>query len=210
MNPSLVLKAIPAINKGNLSIDEFVIASGLGRNIAMDLVKFLVKNEIGHFDSNKIEFDLSDKMRAAMLAIQEGADVEDISQLLNWKDFELLAAGVLDASGYVTQHGFRLKKPRIEIDVVGIKDDMALLIDCKHWKRSSPSVLERFAMMQVERTKAFLSANNTVRYAVPIILTLHSESTVFANNVPVVPITKFRSFLNEMGGYLDDIKVIRV
>lgn len=210
MNPSLVLKAIPAINKGNLSIDEFAIASGLGRNIAMDLVKFLVKNEIGYFDSNEIEFNLSDKMRAAMLAIQMGADVEDVSQLLNWKDFELLATSVLDASGYVTQHGFRLKKPRIEIDVVGIKDDMGLLIDCKHWKRSSPSVLERFAIMQVERTKAFLSANNTVRYAVPIILTLHSESTVFANNVPVVPITKFRSFLNEMVGYLDDIKVVRV
>lgn len=201
MNPSLVLKAIPAINKGNLSIDEFASASGLGRNIAMDLVKFLVKNEIGYFDSNEIEFNLSDKMRA---------DVEDVSQLLNWKDFELLATGVLDASGCVTQHGFRLKKPRIEIDVVGIKDDMALLIDCKHWKRSSHSVLERFTIMQVERAKAFLSANNTVRYAVPIILTLHSESTVFANNVPVVPITKFRSFLNEMVGYLDDIKVVHV
>lgn len=210
MNPSVVLKAIPAINKGNLSIDEFAIASGLGRNIAMDLVKFLVKNEIGCFDSNEIEFDLSDKMRATMLAIQMGADVEDVSQLLNWKDFELLARGVLDTNDYVTQHGFRLKKPRMEIDVVGINDDTALLIDCKHWKRSSPSALERFAMKQVERAKAFLSANNIVRYAVPIILTLHSETTIFANNVPVVPITKFRSFLNEIGGYLDDIKVIRV
>jgi len=208
MNTSLVLKAIPTIHEGSFSIDEFAIEAGLGKKIAVDLVRFLTSNEIGKMDSNQIEFGLSDKMQASILAMQMGADPEDVSQLLDWKDFEVLAANVLDASGYVTQHGFRLKRPRMEIDVVGIKDSMALLIDCKHWKRSSPSTLEKFASMQVERAKVFLATDNSVRYAVPIILTLHSESTMFTNNVPIVPITKFRSFLNEMSGYLDDIKVV--
>jgi len=210
MNASLLLKAIPAITERNLSIDEFAAASGLGRHIAADVIKFLATNEIGHIDSNTVAFDATDKMRASILALQMGADAEDISQLLHWKDFELLATHVLDANGYLTYHEFRLKKPRMEIDVVGIKEQMALLIDCKHWKRSSPSVLENFAAKQVDRARAFLTANNDVKYAVPVILTLHAESTLFAENVPVVPIIKFRSFLSEMSGYLDDITVIRV
>jgi len=210
MNSALIMKAIHAIDEGNFTMDEFAVAAGLGRKITADLVRFLIKNKIGKMDSKQIEFGLSDKMHASILAIQMGADPEDISQLLHWKDFEVLAANLLDVSGYVTQHGFRLRRPRIEIDIVGIKDSMALLIDCKHWKRSSPSALERFASKQVHRAEAFLAFDNGVRYAVPIILTLHSESTVFADNVPVVPIIKFSSFLNEMRGYLDDIKVVYV
>ena len=208
MNPSLMLKAIPAINEGNFSMDDFAIATGLGKNIAVDLVRFLTKNEVGKVNSTQIEFSSSDKILASLLAMQVGADVENVSELLDWRDFEVLAASVLDIDGYVTHHGFRLKRPRIEIDVVGIKDSMALLIDCKHWNRSNPSILERFASMQIQSAKAFLAANKNIRYAIPIILTLHYEFTVLANNVPIVPIIKFRSFLNEILGYLDDVKVV--
>jgi hypothetical protein len=148
-------------------------------------------------------------MRTAMLAIKMGVDVEDLSKMLNWKDFELLATGILDANGYVAHHAFRLKKPMMEIDVVGIKDGMALLIDCKHWKRSSPSEMARFASMQIRRAEAFIRAGKgQIRFAVPVILTLHLESITFAGDVPVIPIIKLRSFLNEMQGYLNEIKVV--
>ncbi|MEM3084871.1 MAG: nuclease-related domain-containing protein [Nitrososphaerales archaeon] len=209
MNTSLLLRAIPAISEGAMTLGEFAKASGLGRKVAMDVMRYLTKNEIGHMDHQNVTFDISDKINASLLALRMGADAEDVSLLLHWKDFELLATNVLDAAGYTTFHGFRLKKPRIEIDVVAIKEGTTLLVDCKHWKRSSPSVLEKFAEMQVNRAKAFLRAKSEVRTAVPLILTLHSESTTLANGVPVVPITKFRSFLNELSGYLDDIRIVR-
>lgn len=189
-------------------MDEFLALTGFGESIASDLVRFLAKNKIGKNTSDRIEFDAYDKMKLYMLTMQRGADPEDVSQLLSWKDFEMLAAGVLDADGYATYHTFRLKRPRVEIDVVGIKGEMALLVDCKHWKRSSPSPLEKFALLQTKRAEVFLKGRDDVTSAVPVILTLHSETTVFAVNVPVVPIMKFRSFLNEMHGYLGDIKVV--
>jgi len=180
MNSSLILKAIPIINEGSLSFDDFALATGLGRKTSTELVRMLARNEIGYVDSDFVSFDQLDKMRTAMLALKMGVDVEDLSGILGWKDFELLATNILDASGYVAHHGFRLKKPRMEIDIVGIKDGMALLIDCKHWKR----------------------------FAVPAILTLHLESITFADDVPVIPIIKLRSFLNEVQGYLNEIKVV--
>jgi len=209
MNSSLMLKAIATIKEGNLSFGEFALATGLGKKTSMELISFLAKSEIGTIDSGFVRFDQLDKMRAAMLAIQMGVDIEDIAKILNWKDFEMLATNILDVCGYVAYHGLRLKKPRAEIDVVGIKDGMALLIDCKHWKRSSPSELNRFALMQIERAKAFVRANEgKVRFAIPAILTLHLESITFADDVPVIPIIKLRSFLNEMHGYLNEIRKI--
>lgn len=209
MNSSLILKAIPVMKEGDLSFNEFAIATGLGKKISIELIRFLARSEIGTIGSSVITFSPLDKMRATFLAIQMGTDVEDLSKILNWKDFEILATNILDASGYVAYHSLRLKKPRAEIDVVGIKDSIALLIDCKHWKRSSSSQLQRFALMQVKRTEAFVRANtDKIKFAIPAILTLHLESITFADDVPIIPIIKFRSFLNEMSGYLNEIRKI--
>jgi hypothetical protein len=209
MNSSLILRAIPVINEGSLSFDDFALATGLGRQASIELVRLLTRNEIGYVDSDFIRFGQLDRLRTAMLAIRMGADVEQLSGMLSWRDFELLATSILDASGYVAQHSFRLKKPRIEIDVVGVKDRIALLIDCKHWKRSSTSETKRFASLQIRRAEVFVRARKgEIELAVPVILTLHLESITFADNVPVVPIIKLRSFLNEMQGYLNEIKVV--
>jgi hypothetical protein len=208
LNPNFILRAIPAIKSGSFSIKDFASASGLGSIVTEELIGFLTGNQIGELQGDRIEFRLSDRIQACIVALKEGADPEDVSQLLNWKDFEALAASWLEAVGYVTRHGFRLKSPRIEIDVVGTMDAMALLIDCKHWKRSSPSTLERFAAMQIRRAQAFVAVNKQVKFAVPIILTLHAESAANAIKVPVVPVMKFGSFLNDLSGHLDDMELV--
>jgi len=209
MNSSLMLKAISVMKEGRLSFDEFALATGLGKRTSMELIKFLAKNEIGTIDSDSVKFDPLDKMRAAILAIHMSTDIEDLSKMLNWKDFEMLTTNILGASGYIAYHGLRLKKPKVEIDVVGIKDRMALLIDCKHWKRSSPSELRKFALMQIDRAEAFVRTNKEkIRFAIPAILTLHLESITFADDVPVIPVIKFRSFLNEMDGYMSEIRKV--
>ena len=209
MNSSLMLKAIPILGEGELSFDEFALTTGLGKKTSTELIRFLAERQIGIIDSDSVKYDPFAKMRAAILTIQMGADIEDLSNVLSWKDFEMLATDILGANGYATHHGMRLKKPRAEIDVVGIKDGMALLIDCKHWKRSSPSQLERFALMQVDRAEAFVKVSDAkIRFAIPAILTLHLESITLAYDVPIIPIIKFRSFLNEMSGYLNEIRKV--
>jgi hypothetical protein len=47
-------------------------------------------------------------------------------------------------------------------------------------------------------------------FAVPILLTLHYEKVQFIDKVPVVPINKFESFLEDFQGYLPEIHVISV
>jgi len=44
-----------------------------------------------------------------------------------------------------------MKKPTMEIDVVGIHLGTVVLIDCKHWKRMTNSALEKIVLRQIDR-----------------------------------------------------------
>ena len=70
----------------------------------------------------------------------------------------------------------------------------------------SKSALDEIVRKQVERVKHFVSIENIS--ALPVIVTLHQETIQFVGNVPIVPIMKISSFLDEFLGNLDSLKSI--
>ena len=80
--------------------------------------------------------------------------LDEISIVLDWRDFEGLAAEILSSKNFAVIKNLMLTKPRMEIDVVGIRLGIAILIDCKHWKRYNTSSLKSAVQKQIERTKA--------------------------------------------------------
>jgi hypothetical protein len=96
----------------------------------------------------------------------------------------------------------------MEIDVIGIRLGVAMLIDCKHWKRYSSSTLSGAVKKQIERTKKYVSKTQNA-IAVPVIVTLYQDKVDFIDNVPIVPIFQFSSFVDEFYGNLDDMKIIK-
>jgi hypothetical protein len=95
----------------------------------------------------------------------------------------------------------------MEIDVIGINHGVAVLIDCKHWKRMSSSTLREIVKKQVARVEHYVGKTQGV-IAVPAIVTLYQEEISFIYNVPIIPILQFSSFLDEFYGNLDDLKTI--
>ena len=95
----------------------------------------------------------------------------------------------------------------MEIDVVGIKLGISILIDCKHWKRMTQSALNDIVNKQVERVKRYVEKTESTS-AIPVIVTLHQEKVNFVNQVPVVPVMQLSSFLDEVYGNLDKMKTI--
>jgi len=100
-----------------------------------------------------------------------------------------------------------LTKPRMEIDVIGIRLGIAILIDCKHWKRYSTSSLTNAVKKQIERTKKYVEKTQGA-IAVPVIVTLYQDKVNFIENVPIVPIFQFSSFIDEFYGNIDQMKTI--
>jgi Holliday junction resolvase-like predicted endonuclease len=137
-----------------------------------------------------------------------GCDIEQISKKLTWKDFEALASKILKLSGYKTSIHVTFSKPRMEIDVVGIKSKFAITVDCKHWKHGSIAILSFYTKRQIERTKILLVKKSNISFAIPIILTLHSTKVRFIKGTPIVPITEFKSFLDGLEDNLLEVYVL--
>ena len=80
------------------------------------------------------------------------------------------------------------------------------LLILKNGKIFDFGIKDEIVKKQVERVKHFVSIENMS--ALPVIVTLHQETIQFIGNVPIVPIMKLSSFLDEFVGNLDSLKSI--
>ena len=207
MHHKLIIRGIRAIIPGGVSEHDFSVASEMDEFSAKELLQIFLQNGIGILDENIVEFQNSDKIKASIFAIRNGATIEDVSEFLSWQNFEGLVSRVLDENGFNVQKNLILTKPRMEIDVVGVKLGISILIDCKHWKRMTQSALNDIVNKQVERVKRYVEKTESTS-AIPAIVTLHQEKVNFVNQVPIVPVMQLSSFLDEFYGNLDKMKTI--
>ena len=201
------MQAISGVIPGGISTKDFAAIISTDKNTAEKILDMLTQNGIGQTIGNLVNFEDGDKLKTALFAIKNGVPIEEVSRYIDWKDFEGLVAEILDSKHFDVLRNFRLTKPTMEIDVVGVRLGIALIIDCKHWKRLSHSALETIVVKQVERVKHYISNAKDV-IAVPVIVTLNQEETSFISNVPIVSILQLSSFIDEFYGSMEEIKTI--
>jgi len=178
MNPKQVVKGINGILEGGVSVTDFSIVTELDEISAKELLYTLVQNGIGTWNDDLVDFDIpNDRLQTALFAINIGATIEAVSEYLTWKDFESITGLILEEKDFDVTKNLILTKPRMEIDVIGKKMGIALLIDCKHWKTMSKSALDEIVKKQVERAKKYVADENIS--ALPVIVTLHQEEIQF-------------------------------
>ena len=207
LNIQTLVRGIRGIIPGGVSVKDFSMVTETSEETAKTILDNFMQNGIGVFEDNLIQFHENDKLRTSLLAIRMGAPIDEISQLLDWKDFESLVSEILESREFDITRNLILTKPRMEIDVVGIKNGVAILIDCKHWKRSSYSSLETAVNKQIERTKRYV-AKEKIRAAIPAIVTLYQEEVKFINKVPIIPIFQVDSFCDEFYGNLEEMDAL--
>ena len=137
-------------------------------------------------------------------------DLENLSSKLDWKQFEGFCELAIKSFGYSTIRNYRLKKPRLEIDLIAFRGKIAFAADCKHWKRTvGQSAMLRVAEMQIERCKRVVAVEE-FEEIIPIILTLHEESIhLLENGVPLVPIRKIQDFMLNWDAFSERLLVIQ-
>ena len=150
---------------------------------------------------------LESKLKTALSDIQGGTPIDEVANNVHWKDFEGLVAEILVSKDFEVLRNFRMKKPTMEIDVVGKRLGVTMLIDCKHWKRMSYSNLKIIVDKQIKRAEQYIQ-NKKNMTTVPIIVTLYKEETSFVNGTPIVPIFQFSSFIDEFYGNLEYMNTI--
>ncbi len=207
----LLLKLIPFMN-GFVYVKELSSKLCISYATCNDALEHLSRLGIGkriegsNEDSNGtlFLFDINDRINAIMLALRLNASIEEVTSVLNWKDFEILTANILEENGYMVARNVRLmdkqNRCRLEIDVVGMKDvngkSIALVIDCKHWSYITEAALVSIVKRQVKRASMFVASDNNIDIALPIILTLR-DMPMLVDGIPIIPISRLRSFLYE-------------
>ena len=202
-----MIDGLKGIISDGISVEDFEAVTKIHSSMSEKILDEFVRNGIGSKQNKQYFFESGDKLKTAIAFLENGMSVDMISEYLDWRDFEGLTAEILSSKNFAVIKNMMLTKPRMEIDVVGIRLGIAILIDCKHWKRYSASSLGTAVQKQIERTKHYV-AKTPGSIAIPVIVTLYQDKINFIDKVPIVPIFQFSSFIDEFYGNIDKMKTI--
>jgi len=205
---------MPCIKEGGCDLKDIASDCELSVPNLKDVIYYLEKKNIVEVNRDKINFRKGAKILTAISALKLGSSIDEVSKVLNWKDFEDFTFFILKSYGYRAFHNFRIRSPRREIDILAIRSELSLAIDCKHRNYSiGVSNLSKVVKSQIKRTRALLNSKEgselELKNIIPLIVTLYSESMIFINKVPIIPIDKFPNFLLELDSLLDFLHIIR-
>lgn len=130
-------------------------------------------------------------------ALKRGSNFIEICKYLDWKDFEMLSSEILKWHNFDVILNYRLRSPTRQIDVIGKKLSLALIIDCKHWRRNSYSALFDAVKKQKERGMMLYRKKSLkgITKVSPLIVTFVPIAFGQVDGVPIVPIQLLNSFL---------------
>ncbi len=127
-------------------------------------------------------------------------DLDRVSTEVVWQNFERLTAFVFEENNFqaATNTVKTLKKKRRQYDVIARTNSKTFLVECKKWagNRSRLSALKRAIELHKERTEFYRYL--TREDAIPIVVTLVEEEIRSYEGVPIVPISRLNSFINEL------------
>jgi Holliday junction resolvase-like predicted endonuclease len=184
--------------------------------VTHELLKEFRDAELIKWQNKVIEASSNQRAKIAIHAIKSGADFERVCRVLEWIEFENLAATAFEANNFDVRRRFRFKwaQRRWEIDVLGCREPLIACVDCKHWTHGwRESAIRKAAEAQALRTKVLAEALSPLRKKIglvqwrqatliPVVLSLVPGPLKFYKKVPIVPILQIQNFLNELPAHI--------
>lgn len=154
--------------------------------------------------AEKLGFPLASagELPAGLALCAMGVRPEAVAKHLSWKEFEGFSSAVLRARGFRVRENIYLKKPRAQIDVLGMSERLSIAVDCKHWARQpGHAVLSRLVDDQRKRAERLHESLDEVGPVVPVILLLADPGERFVAGGAVVPVYAFADFLDGIDAF---------
>ncbi|MCW4024894.1 MAG: DUF234 domain-containing protein [Candidatus Bathyarchaeota archaeon] len=196
--------------------------SRLPLDIVEKLLQKLQNQNLLYLTGDSVHVETQGRLQLAVLSATSGYNIEDISNLLCWQEFEEIAATALRNNNFSVSKNVRFKGNgrRWEIDVVGCKKPLVICIDCKHYHHAiAPSALKKIVNSQIDRTKALADTLPNPKLNldctqwdsakfVPAVLSLLPSSFKFVFDVPIVPVLQLQDFLLQLPAYANTLRFI--
>lgn len=216
---NMLISILKLTKKGPVSHETVKNDMRLPKELVDGLMRRLQKDGLIYVRDNMLEASGIQRLQVALRALRMGADVERVSNLLHWKEFEAITAVAFEDNGYEVTKNLHFKHAgrRYEIDVVGCKKPLVVCADCKHWRHKiGRSALETIVKEQIGRARALaeslpspkIKIESTAWISVkflPMILSLVIDESKFCAGVPVVPILQLQDFLHQLPAHTDKL-----
>jgi len=212
----LLLALLEGTREGCAPLDGLIDGLRIPNEVLEALIDELASKGLVKLSNGLVEASMDQRLRLAVAAVELGADIEEVSRALGWREFEEMAAYILEENGFeVHRHlRFRADGRRWEIDLAALRRPYILCAECKRWRRGlRGSALEEMAEGQRRRVEALSGEAAELlpiegwgaATLIPIILSLTTPPRRMIYGVPVIPILELPSFLEAFEGYLDEI-----
>ena len=154
----------------------------------------------------------------------KGVDLVDLALKAGWKDFEQLCSKILEKVGFqtVTNVRFKVGGSLRELDVLAFREPKVLAIDCKKWVKRREGSLKSAArahrerctqlaksLVELKEVKPIVSRWKEARLY-PVVVDIHETETRIFEGVPIVPLRKLISFVNELDAFEEEVHSISV
>jgi len=208
-----ILISILKLTKSGPAAKELVARdANVPAQVTEEVLKKFRDAELVKLKDRTIEASSNQRAKIAIHAIKSGADFERVCRVLEWIEFENLAATAFEANNFAVKRRFRFKwaQRRWEIDVLGCREPLIACVDCKHWSHGwRGSAIRKAAEAQALRTKVLAEALPSLQKKIglfqwrqatliPVVLSLVPGPLKFYDKVPIVPILQIQNFLNEL------------
>ncbi len=216
---NLLISILKLTKTGHVQMELVSRDSRVPAQVADEILKKLPNTGLISYGGGLVKVSSSQRVKIAVRAVELGADLERACGVLEWNEFEEIAAKAFEANDYAVKKRFRFKwaGKRSEIDVLGCKQPLVTCVDCKHWRRGwRRSAIMRIVEAQEERTQALAKAlpslhekaglvNWKEAVLVPVVLSLVPGPFKFYDKVPIVPVLQLPNFLNELSANISDL-----
>lgn len=213
----LIIEVLRLTKEGPVLIEDVKRHVRFPSTIVDKLLQKLQKEGLVNAGREMLEASTLQRLDLAIHALKKGADLEKVSGLLQWREFEAMAAFAFENYGYSVTKNLRFKhdRRRHEIDVVACKKPLILCVDCKHWHHSmGDAAMKKIAEEQITRVHSLVKClpNPKIDLELPLwksaqflpmILSLVVDKSKFCSGVPIVPILQVQDFLNQLPALMD-------
>jgi len=128
--------------------------------------------------------------------INSVSDLDSISSKVKWQYFEKLVAFIFSENGFdVRQNTVIVKNgTKRQFDVIATRYGETYVVECKKWKGKS-----RVSGLK-PAVKKHLGRCGFYGKCTPLVVVLADDNIAEINSVPIVPINRLNSFINNLSG----------
>jgi len=216
----LLISLLKLTKENPALIEDIKTTARLPIDVCLELLKKLQNENLIYLKTDSVALDSANRLKIAVKAATLGADIQTISNLLGWQEFEEMAAIALKSNGYTVHKNLRFKHSdrRYEVDVVGCRKPLVICVDCKRWQHAiAASALRKIVEEQTERTNALADSLPNPKFKLdctqwgnarflPAVLSLMPGAYKFYYEVPVVSVLQLQDFISQLPFYLDSVK----